>query len=306
MPVRQIAWPNLDNDSKHPLYVWVGGKILSDWCGWCLGVVSAAWGATWSKGHADCAKNAWYGYGSKHADYELPDGIFVPIFWVGAPYGHVAIAKRSGSNVEIWTSPYTHKPYYEYFRGELHATINNITRIYGCAPYAGWSEQIGDKRVMEYYEEQKPAKKPESKPAEPVKEPESKPAEPAKKPESKPVEPVKEPEKTVNGDGSNVPAINMEEYMKIVENNIKLSEASLSSIADAAEQTADFFKPSDKVKLVAYIIGDAFIVAGMMTPLICNIITAPTIETFCTALATALSEFGAAVLLIFKLVKKKS
>ena len=295
MPVRQIAWPNLDNDSKHPLYVWVGGKILSDWCGWCLGVVSAAWGATWSKGHADCAKNAWYGYGSKHADYELPDGIFVPIFWVGEPYGHVAIAKRSGSNVEIWTSPYTHKPYYEYFRGELHATINNITRIYGCAPYAGWSEQIGDKRVMEYYEEQKPAKKPESKPAEPVKEPESKPA-----------EPVKEPEKTVNGDGSNVPAINMEEYMKIVENNIKLSEASLSSIADAAEQTADFFKPSDKVKLVAYLIGDAFVVAGMMTPLICNIITAPTIETFCTALATALSEFGAAVLLIFKLVKKKS
>ena len=295
MPVRQIAWPNLDNDSKHPLYVWVGGKILSDWCGWCLGVVSAAWGATWSKGHADCAKNAWYGYGSKHADYELPDGIFVPIFWVGAPYGHVAIAKRSGSNVEIWTSPYTHKPYYEYFRGELHATINNITRIYGCAPYAGWSEQIGDKRVMEYYEEQKPANKPESKPAEP-----------ANKPESKPAESVKEPEKTVNGDGSNVPAINMEEYMKIVENNIKLSEASLSSIADAAEQTADFFKPSDKVKLVAYIIGDAFIVAGMMTPLICNIVTAPTIETFCTALATALSEFGAAILLIFKLVKKKS
>ena len=64
--------------------------------------------------------------------------------------------------------------------------------------------------------------------------------------------------------------------------------------------------PSDKAKLAAYLIGDLFIIAGMMTPLIINCILAPDLSTFGTALATALSEFGAAVLLVFKLVKKKS
>lgn len=87
--------------------------------------------------------------------------------------------------------------------------------------------------------------------------------------------------------------------------NKEIAANMLGNLEDVVDEAGDIFHPSDKVKLVAYLFGDFLIIAGMMTPLIINCILAPDLNTFGTALATALSELGAAVLLVFKLVKKK-
>ncbi|TWO98884.1 hypothetical protein EUA78_00500 [TM7 phylum sp. oral taxon 351] len=152
MEYKQLVYPNLDTDKKHPLYVYIGGKVLTDWLGWCLAVVIFSFGA--KKGFPT-ALQAWNADGSKHRDYDLPDGIFVPIWWNGyfhktyGELGHVAIAKRTGNRVQIWSSPYTHKPNFDYFEGELKATIDKITRLYGLNAYLGWTEYCSEVKVVE-------------------------------------------------------------------------------------------------------------------------------------------------------------
>ena len=85
------------------------------------------------------------------------------------------------------------------------------------------------------------------------------------------------------------------------EENI-MDEKKLEEIAETA---GTVFNPTPKQKLIAYLVGDALVVGAMEVPLIINCINAPDLQTFGTALATCLSELGAAVLLIFKLTKKK-
>ena len=145
MSWKQTLYPNLD-DKK--LVVYYKGKPLTDWFLWCLAVVQKTFNVA---PFAESAQIAWSWNNTKHQDRNLPDGCFVPIWWTGGTgnYGHVAIAKRSGNWVQVWSSPYRHKAFFDYFEGELNATIDNISRIYGVS-YAGWTETMNTTRVVEW------------------------------------------------------------------------------------------------------------------------------------------------------------
>lgn len=145
MSWKQTLYPNLD-DKK--LVVYYKGKPLTDWFLWCLAVTQKVFSVT---PFAESAQIAWSWNNTKHQDRNLPDGCFVPIWWTGGykNYGHVAVAKRTGNRIQIWTSPYTHKPYFDYFEGELNTTIDTVSRIYGVA-YAGWTETMNTTRIVEW------------------------------------------------------------------------------------------------------------------------------------------------------------
>lgn len=145
MSWKQTIYPNLD-DKK--LVIYAQGKVLLDWFLWCLAVTQKVFGvATF----AESAQIAWSWNNTKHQDRNLPDGCFVPIWWTGGykNYGHVAIAKRTGNRIQIWSSPYTRKPFFDYFEGELNVTIDTISRIYGVS-YAGWTETMNTTRIVEW------------------------------------------------------------------------------------------------------------------------------------------------------------
>nr|DAS28142.1 MAG TPA: CW7 repeat protein [Caudoviricetes sp.] len=145
MSFKQTLYPNLD-DKK--LVVYYKGKPLTDWFLWCLAVAQKTFNVA---PFAESAQIAWSWNNTKHQDRNLPDGCFVPIWWTGGykNYGHVAIAKRTGNRIQIWTSPYTHKPYFDYFEGELNTTIDTVSRIYSVV-YAGWTETMNTTRVVEW------------------------------------------------------------------------------------------------------------------------------------------------------------
>ena len=145
MSFKQTLYPNLD-DKK--LVVYYKGKPLTDWFLWCLAVVQKAFNVA---PFAESAQIAWSWNNTRHQDRNLPDGCFVPIWWTGGykNYGHVAVAKRTGNRIQIWTSPYQHKPYFDYFEGELNTTIDTVSRIYSVA-YAGWTETMNTTRVVEW------------------------------------------------------------------------------------------------------------------------------------------------------------
>nr|DAN66758.1 MAG TPA: CW7 repeat protein [Caudoviricetes sp.] len=145
MSFKQKIFPNLD-DKK--LVVYDQGKPLTSWFLWCLAVAQRAFNVT---PFAESAQIAWSWNNTKHQDRNLPDGCFVPIWWTGGykNYGHVAIAKRTGNRIQIWSSPYTRKPFFDYFEGELNATIDTVSRIYGVV-YAGWTETMNTTRIVEW------------------------------------------------------------------------------------------------------------------------------------------------------------
>lgn len=145
MSWKQTIYPNLD-DKK--LVVYYQGKPLLDWFLWCLAVAQRTFNVA---PFAASAQIAWNWNNTKHQDRNLPDGCFVPIWWTGGAqgYGHVAIAKRTGNRIQIWSSPYRHKPFFDYFEGELNATIDTVSRIYGVN-YAGWTETMNTTRVVEW------------------------------------------------------------------------------------------------------------------------------------------------------------
>lgn len=145
MSWKQTIYPNLD-DKK--LVIYYKGKPLTDWFLWCLAVTQKVFGVA---PFAESAQIAWSWNNTKHQDRNLPDGCFVPIWWTGGykNYGHVAIAKRTGNRIQIWSSPYTRKPFFDYFEGELNVTIDTISRIYGVS-YAGWTETMNTTRIVEW------------------------------------------------------------------------------------------------------------------------------------------------------------
>ena len=145
MSWKQTLYPNLD-DKK--LVVYYKGKPLTDWFLWCLAVVQKTFNVA---PFAESAQIAWNWNNTKHTDRNLPDGCFVPIWWTGGykSYGHVAVAKRTGNRIQIWSSPYTRKPFFDYFEGELNTTIDTVSRIYSVA-YAGWTETMNTARVVEW------------------------------------------------------------------------------------------------------------------------------------------------------------
>ena len=145
MSWKQTIYPNLD-DKK--LVIYAQGKVLLDWFLWCLAVTQKVFGVV---PFAESAQIAWNWNNTKHQDRNLPDGGFVPIWWTGGykNYGHVAVAKRTGNRIQIWSSPYTRKPFFDYFEGELNVTIDTISRIYGVS-YAGWTETMNTTRIIEW------------------------------------------------------------------------------------------------------------------------------------------------------------
>lgn len=148
---KQLIKPNLDDDPKHPLYVYQNGKLLTNWVGWCLAVAKAAFGATKSMG---TALKAWNADPTKHTNYALPEGVYCLIWWNGywqdgEELGHVAIAKRTGNKVKIWSSPYKKSYTFAIFEGDIEPTINGIAKTYKLNKYLGWTEMVCEKRVIE-------------------------------------------------------------------------------------------------------------------------------------------------------------
>lgn len=133
MAYEQLKTPNLDP------YLSQGGVVLTDWLGWCLLYAQTAFGAGWA------GTTAWDGWSNhvsfKHADRNLPSGVFVPIWfdgtWKGQRLGHVALYKDG----KIWSSPISHKPY-----ADTWTSIDQVEKNYNMT-YVGWSEDIGGTRV---------------------------------------------------------------------------------------------------------------------------------------------------------------
>jgi hypothetical protein len=128
----QVKTPNLD-----PV-IYQGGVGLNDWSGWCLAYVQTAFGVGWAGSTAwDCWTNR---LTKKHADRNLPAGVYIPIFFSGYyGMGHTAIYKDG----KVWSSPLTHKPYADVFN-----SIGEVERSFGVV-YVGWSEDLGGSLVVE-------------------------------------------------------------------------------------------------------------------------------------------------------------
>ena len=281
MAWKQTLYPNLDDNPNNPLYIWQGDQILTDWCGWCLAVVAGSYGA---KGSSYSAKTAWQACGTKHCDRNIPEGVYVPLWYGGGEYGHVVIGYRQGNNLTIWSSPYTHIATFQTFSGEINWLLDYIGQVFAVGGFSGWSETVLDSRVIEVVTETKPEPKPEPIP-EPTPEPQ---------PEPEP-EPTPDPEPIEDNNGK-------DDNMDTPE---PAHEADQQLIGGMLEEASEWFEPSKTVKLIAYLIGDALLVGAILIPDIFNAIQAPNSSVFAEYLSKVLLEAGTCVLMIFKLIKKK-
>ena len=132
--MKQLRIPNLD-----PV-IYQGGQALDSWLGYCLAYAQFAFNAPWA---GSSAWDAWTNYVHKrHYDYELPRGVWVPIWfdgwWAGQRYGHVALFKDG----IIYCSPVSNKP-----TADVWYSIHDVERNYGMK-YVGWSEDIGGVDVI--------------------------------------------------------------------------------------------------------------------------------------------------------------
>lgn len=161
MSWKQNVTPNLDP------YVYVNGVLKTDWFGWCLATVRCAYNAPYS------GLNAWSGWlyytKFRHEDRNFPIGVYFPIWYSGyGGQGHVAFAYvNTTGQMNIWTSPFTHTPYF--YTG--YHDVDALARGYGVK-YAGWSEDIGGMRVVEWQEDLPPQLPPPPPPVEPTLPPE--------------------------------------------------------------------------------------------------------------------------------------
>lgn len=147
MSYKQILKPNLDNDPNHPLYIYIGGQILTDWYGWCLAVCAGSFGA---KGSSYSAKTAWQACNTKHYGFDIPEKVWVPVWWEGGTYGHIAQAYRDGNHITVYSSPYTHKATFEVFESDnIQWLLNYIGQIYRVGNFTGWSETLLDSKIIE-------------------------------------------------------------------------------------------------------------------------------------------------------------
>lgn len=282
MAYKQILYPNLDNDPNHPMYIYQGGKILSDWYGWCLAVVAGSYGA---KGSSYSAKTAWQSCNTKHYDRDIPEKVYTPLWYEGGTYGHVVIAYREGNQITVYSSPYTHKPNFEIFKGEINYILDYIGRVYVVGSYTGWSETVLESRVIELEEVK----------VEPTPEPEP----------SQETETPKETEPTTAPEIDNQPE---EETININKENkepMSIPTEDQQLIADIVEESSSVFNPSDKTKRRVYIIVDIGYYIAIMLPFISAFIYATTIQTKLMVVSSALTTTGTYWSLVFKLVKKK-
>lgn len=281
MAWKQILQPNLD-DPSNPLYIWQGGSILTDWYGWCLAVTAGSFGA---QGSSYSAKTAWQACGTKHRDYNIPEGLWVPLWYEGGEYGHVVEGYRQGNNLTIYSSPYTHKATFDIFNGEIYSILDYVGRVYGVGGFSGWSETLLDSRVVEYVAD---APKPEPKP-EPTPEP----------------EPEPEPGDDNNNNGKDDDMSTPTEPTEPSDPTEHPTQQLAGGILEEAIESADWFSIPNWARLVVYIIADLMIISAMLIPDIINAIQAPTLSVFGEYLAKVLVEAGTCLLMVFKLIKKK-
>ena len=142
----QKTWPFLDDSI---LTVKANGKVLTDWYEWCLAVIDATCNVP---PFAASAWDAWLVNDSKHevGGMDIPIGFYVPVFYKGGKYGHVVMVYReSYDKITVWSSPYTHKPYFDVFSGPVVETLDKVGRIYGVQ-YVGWTEKLGSKQIIQW------------------------------------------------------------------------------------------------------------------------------------------------------------
>ena len=286
---KQVLSPNLDNDPNNPLYIWIGRQILTDWLGWCLAVAAGSYGAS---GSSYSAKTAWQSCPTKHYDRNIPEGVWVPLWYEGGTYGHVVEGYRQGNQLTIYSSPYTHKPTFDIFSGEINWVLNYVGQVYGVGSFTGWSETLLDSRIIEWYDNN--SVQPEPVP-EPVPEPEPEP-EPQPEPEPEP-EPEPSDDNNDNNEGDDMSEPNTP-FKPAKETDQQL-------VGGLISEASDCFEPSKTAKLIAYLVGDAFLVSAVLIPDIVNTIEAPSGDIWAEYMSKVLLEAGTAILLIFKLIKKK-
>lgn len=287
MAYKQILWPNLDNDPNHPLYIYQGGGILLDWYGWCLAVVAGSYGA---KGSSYSAKTAWQANGTKHWDRNIPEGIYVPLWYEGGACGHVVIGYREGSQLTVYSSPYTHKPTFDVFKGEINWLLDYIGRVYGVGGFSGWTETVLDSAVIGWEEPvvENPVE-------EPVNNPQPVDNSPEPEPEPEPT-PAPEPSNDENNEKG-------EDEMSAPE---PVPQQDQQQVASIIEEASKWIKIPNWLKVIAYIIGDIFIYGGVATPFIVNMMQAQDLTAFGTYLSSLLMATGVFILSVFKLIKKDS
>lgn len=264
MSWKQVLEPNLD-DPSNPLYVYIGGTILTDWYGWCLAVTAASFGAS---GSSYSAKTAWATCNTKHRDYDFPEGVWIPLWYEGGEYGHVCQGYRTGDTILVYSSPYTHKATFDIFTGEPKYILNYIGTVYGVGGFSGWSETLLDSTVITK-ENSKPKPKPE---------------------------PTPEPEPQEPNNGKDDDNMTTPEPAKPIDQQLA---------GGMIEEASEWFDFPKWVKLVAYLVGDALLVGAILVPDIINTIQAENMTIFGEYLAKVLLEAGTCILMVFKLIKKK-
>lgn len=305
----QKIFPFLD-DSK--LVVYSGGKPLYDWYGWCLAVVDASFGVA---PFAASAIKAWEVNKTKYTEggMSIPIGMYVPVFYRGGQYGHIVIAYRDAyDHIKVWSSPYTHKPYFDRFEGPVISTLDRVGRIYGCS-YIGWSPTLGDKTiaswemVAEPIPQVEPPKEPAPTPEEKKPATEESSAEPAQVNLNKNDDAIVVPDgdtkaevsPTIADDG--VEKVTKEQFEKLMKENTAYMEKFGEIIAEAGNGIT--FKPL--TKKIVYIVCDLLLLAGAEVNPVMTLLNASSVEMFATALTQALFTAGVGGLLIFKLLKAK-
>lgn len=98
------------------------------------------------------------------------------------------------------------------------------------------------------------------------------------------------------------PKLKTEEVKDLIEKGLK----NMENYKDIAEEAASGFDFSDKTKKIVYLIGDAIILGGVITPMLIATINAPDVVSFSTALSQLLVTTGTGLLFTFKLLKKKN
>lgn len=142
---KQDISPNVNDQSLVVFFGRIGqGNPLGDWYGDCAAVVRNAFGIVEPQG-----STAWQIYSEfnqiNHEDRNWPIGVYFPIWFSGyGGAGHVAIAYWNGTSMQIWTSPYTHKPYFDHY-----TDVDRLASGYGVT-YAGWSEDFAGVRLIDF------------------------------------------------------------------------------------------------------------------------------------------------------------
>lgn len=138
----QLRVPNLDPYIYQP--DGRGGRyMVTNWVGWCLAYVQTAFNSGWAGNDAQSTWNNRLSF--KHPDWNLPSGVFVPIWFTGyGGLGHVAIYKDG----EVWSTPIRASSTFVKY-ASIEALLQAYRNIGIGLTYVGWSEDIGGTKLIE-------------------------------------------------------------------------------------------------------------------------------------------------------------